>query len=381
MKGVSYPWMASPDNYYILAILAGLFGIALSLLLTRRLNLSKDPYRWFLRSAVFLLTFTGLLAFVNIKLAMYPALGLFFVSCAMIVRTPWLKFILWLLAPHFMFRLIFPEGFLFFGRMAALQMPGNGWMSATLNAVFILFFAFWSFPFLLAFAAVYHDSGVDLLWLKQWRTAMGFAVPALCCIVYIGILIPQSSYSDPWRQDIFLTQTVDLDSCQGTIKLTSGEYLKGLQVHLADKDTTIASRNRDIMLKKFSFVQTPWIRVERTKTTSADSNTTFDMMVNLHFKYRPQSFSLTYSGGKKKLENAYSAYAVNTTDHTVSLRWQSFPDTLQQIPIHFKVVKGDSVTETIEAKFLEMVEPVRIEKELANIISRTTMKRTEILSK
>ena len=54
---------------------------------------------------------------------------------------------------------------------------------------------------------------------------------------------------------------------------------------------------------------------------------------------------------------------------------------LQQIPIHFTVVKGDSVTETIEAKFLEMVEPVRIEKEFANIIPRTIMKRTEVLYK
>jgi len=381
IKGVSYPWMASPDNYFVLAFLAGLLGIALSLLLTPRLHLSKDPYRWLLRSVVFLFIFTVLLIFVNIKLAMYPALGLFFVSCAMIVRMPWLKFTLWLLAPHFMFRLFFPDGFLFFGRLAALQMPGNGWMSATLHAVFILFFAFWSFPFLLAFAAVYHDSGVDLLWLKQVRTTRGISVLALCCIVYIALLIPQPSYSDPWRQDIFLTQTVDVDSCKGTMKLTSGEYLHGLQVHLADKDTTIASRNRDIMLKNFSFGQIPWMKVERIKTTSADSNTTFDMMVTLHFKYRPQSFSLTYSGGKKKLRYASSLYALNTTEQTVSLRWQSFPDTLLQIPIHFQVIKGDSLTETIEAKFLEMAEPVRIEKELANIIPRTTMKRTEILSK
>lgn len=378
IKGVSYPWTASPNEYFILAFIAGIFGIALSLLIIPRLHLSKDPYRWFLRSAVYLLIFTALLMLSNVKLAIYPAIGLLLLSCAMMVRLPWLKFLLWLLSPHFMFRLIISEGFIFFGRMTALQLPGNGGMSAALNTVFILFFAFWSFPFLLAFAAIYYDSG-DLLWLRHWRTAKGIAVIGICCVVFMGILIPRLSYSDSWRQNIFITQTVDLDSCKGTIKLTSGDYLKGLQVNLADKDTIITSSRRDILLKTFPFDCNSWIKVERTKTITADSNTTFDMMVKLHFKYRPLNFTLTYSGGNKKLENASSDYAINTTEYNISLRWQSFPDTLQQIPIHFTVVKGDSVTETIEAKFLEMVEPVRIEKEFANIVSRTTMKRTEVI--
>ena len=380
IKGVSYPWMASPDEYFILAFLAGVFGIALSLLITPRLNLSKDPYRWFLRSAVYLFIFTALMMLVNVKLAMYPALGLFLLSCAMFVRLPWLKFSLWILAPHFMFRLIFPEGFLFFGRLIALQLPGNGWISATLNAVFILFFAFWSFPFLLAFAAIYYDSGVDMLWLKNWRSIKGITVMGIGCIIFIIFLIPRPSYSDSWRQNILLTQTVDLDSSQGSIKIESGDYVKGLRVHLADNDTVITSREREILLKKFSIDRAPWIQVERTRTTTTDANTTFDMIVRLHFKYRPQNFTLTYSGGKHPLENFTSVYAFNTTKHSVSLRWQSFPDTLQQIPIHFTVTKGDSVTETIEAKFVEMVEPVRIEKEFTNIVTRTIMKRTEVLA-
>jgi hypothetical protein len=163
--------------------------------------------------------------------------------------------------------------------------------------------------------------------------------------------------------------------------MTSGEYFKGLQVYLSDRDTVISSRKRDVLLKNFTFDRPPWIRVERTKTTSEDSGTTFDMTVKIHFKYRPQNFSLTYSSGKKKLENVFSPFALSSSTHSTSLRWQSFPDTVLQIPIHFTVVNGDSVTETVEARFVEMVEPVRAEKEFANISARTTMKRTEVLTK
>jgi hypothetical protein len=379
LKGVSYPWITSPEGYYILAFLAGLFGIALSLRVAPHLRLSRDPYRWFLRSTVFLLTFTVLMAILNVKLALYPVLGLFFLSCAMIVRPAWLKFVFWLLAPHFMFRLIF-EGFLFFGRLTALQMSGNGWISAAVHVFFILFFAFWSFPFLLGFAAVYFDSGVDLLWLKHGSSTKGIALVGICCIAVIGVLLSRPSYSDRWRQNILITQTVDLDSSKGSVKLTSGEYFKGLLVHLADRDTMITSRNRDVLLKNFTFDRTPWIQVERTKKAMlTDSSTTYDMMVRIHFTYRPQNFTLTYSSGKKQLWDITSPFAFNATPHSVSLRWQSFPDTLQQVPIHFTVLTGDSVTETVEAKFVEMAEPVRTEKEFANIIARTTMKRTYVL--
>jgi hypothetical protein len=50
------------------------------------------------------------------------------------------------------------------------------------------------------------------------------------------------------------------------------------------------------------------------------------------------------------------------------------------IPIHFTVVRGDSVNETIEANYIEMIEPVTIEKQWTNVVSRTTITKSEILS-
>ena len=69
----------------------------------------------------------------------------------------------------------------------------------------------------------------------------------------------------------------------------------------------------------------------------------------------------------------------NSTEHSISFRWQTFADTLLFVPLHFKVLKSDSVTETIEAKFVELIEPVRIDRELTNVLTQSNFKRTEIL--
>jgi hypothetical protein len=170
-----------------------------------------------------------------------------------------------------------------------------------------------------------------------------------------------------------------MNTGKGKVLLKSSEYLRHLNVHLAEKDTTISTWNRELLLKEFTYDRTPWINEDRTITTFSDLGTTYDLLVKLHFKYRPQKFTLSFSTEKNKIEDVSGLFITGTTDHSVSMRWESFPDTSLLIPIHFRVAKTDSVTETIEAKFIEMIEPVRIEKEFTNIISRTTLRKTEII--
>ncbi|MCX6122582.1 MAG: M28 family metallopeptidase [Ignavibacteriales bacterium] len=381
IKGLRYPWIAHPEGYFVLGFFAALMGIAVSLKLTPRIRLSHDPYRWFLRIVVFLFIFIFLFSLIGAKVALYPAIALFFLALAMIVKRPWLKLLFWFVSPHFMFRLMFSEGFVFLGRTMALHATQLTWMYVALNIFYILFFALWSFPFLLGFAAIYFDSSINLLWLKQWRTRRGLLALCASFLACLIILLFVPSYSDEWRQSIAINQSLDLNTEKGKVMLKSNEYLKDLRVHLADKDTNISSWDREILLKEFTFDRAPWIHLEHTNIISSDSNTTFDILAKVHFKYRPISFTLTYSTGKNKFENVSSMDAVNITDHTISLQWKSLPDTVMMIPIHFRVAKADSVTETIEAKFTEMIEPIRIEKELTNIIPQTTVRRTEVIKR
>jgi hypothetical protein len=379
IKGDRYPWVAYPDGYFILGFFAALVGIILSLKFTQRLNLSRDPYRWFLRAVVFLIIFIALLSLANVKIAFYPSIGLFLLTLAMVVRNPWLKFTFWILAPHFMFRLIFSEGFIFLGRMTALHSTQAFWMYVVQHLFFIIIFALWSFPFLLGFAALYFDSGVDLLKLNYWKKRIVFIATCTAFLLCSVTLLFYPSYSDEWRKNINIDQFVDLNNNKGKIVLKSSEYLKDLHVHLADKDTNISTWNRELLLKEFTFDRNPWIQIEHTKITTVDSNSTFDLLAKVHFKYRPRNFTLSYSSGKNTMDNISGPYISSSTAHSVSMRWESFPDTSLMIPIHFRVLKSDSVTETIEAKFVELVEPVRIESPLTNILNQTNMRRTEVI--
>jgi hypothetical protein len=379
IKGTRFPWIASPDGYFILGFLAAILGIIFSLKFSPRMNLSRDPYRWFLRTVVFLLVFISLLALVNIKVTLYPALALFFLALAMLVQKPWLKLLFWILSPHFMFRLMFSEGFFFLGRTMALQSTQPMWMYFVLHLFYILFFALWSFPFLLGFAAVYFDSGIDLLWLKKWKTRTGLIAGSALFLLCVLVLSSFPSYSDEWRSTITIDQSLDMNTGEGTVQLKSSEYLRHLTVHFAEKDTMISTWERNVLLKEFSYNYTPWIQIERTVLTSADSSITYDILATLHFKYRPRNFTISYSTKKSKIEDVAGEFITNTTAHRVSLQWKSFPDTVMMIPIHFRTAKTDSVTETLEAKFVELIEPVRIEKELTNIDSQTTLRRTETI--
>jgi hypothetical protein len=274
---------------------------------------------------------------------------------------------------------MFSEGFVFLGRGTALYSIYPSWMYFILHIFYILFFALWSFPFLLGFAAIYFESKNDLPLLKPLRTRAGLVIIAAGFVICVIILSSLPSYSDQWRQRIIIDQSVNLNTgvCKTTLK--SSEYLRNLNVHLANKDTALSGWDREIFLDEFKIDSEPWIHIERAMTTSSDSGTTFDFLTKVRFKYRPEKFSLSYSSAKKKIADVYSIFAHSQTESSVSLDWESFPDTSLVIPIHFKVINSDSVTETIDARFIEMVEPIRIEKEFINIVPRSNIKRTELL--
>jgi hypothetical protein len=381
IKGVRFPWVAYPGGYFALGSLAGLLGIVIALRFTSYLRLSRDPYRWFIRAVVFLIAIISILSLANANITLYPAIALFCLSAAMLVQRPWLKILFWIVSPHFMFRLIFSEGFIFMSRSMALHSTQPIWMYAALNIFYIIFFALWSFPFLLGFAAVYFECSASLPLFSQWRTVKALIITASAFILCSIALLFFPSYSDEWRQNILVDQSVDLNTQRCRISLKGSEYFKDVKIHFADKDTGISTWDREILLKEFSYDRIPWVQTERSKTVSGDSSTTFDIILNIHFKYRPKGFTISYSAGKNKLSDIAGEYISSSNDHSVTMRWSAFADTAIVVPIHFRVDKADSVTETIDAKFIEMIEPVQIKKALSNIIPQTTFRKTEIIGR
>src|SRR5207244_13550801 len=117
------------------------------------------------RAAVLLALPIGALAVVSLaretfylKLAVEPAVALFLVSLAAIVRRPLLKLFLVALSPWWMFRLIFSEwdDLLFRGIASALPSSPGAWL--IFNGGMILLLSLMLLPFLYALAFVIRDA-------------------------------------------------------------------------------------------------------------------------------------------------------------------------------------------------------------------------------
>ncbi len=378
IKGVRYPWMSDINGYYVLAFFGACIGIWISLHLSKRLGLRHDGYPYFLRAFVSLVVFIGISALLSAKLAFYPAMALFLLSLAMLVRQPILKALFWLLSPHFMFRLFFTEVIEFIGRIAHSQPEITPVVNAAMVTAYVLFFAVWAFPFLLGFAAVYFDSRIDLLWLSRWRgRAVGIAV-AVIFLLTVGVLSSRESYSKEWRPSIWVEQIYNSDSTSGDLVVRSPEYLSETRLSFAGKDTLLLGYDTKVeFIRALPSPSAPWIGVRREISTSRrDSMLNVDLHLYLTLRHRPYKLKVSYSSQKGAMYETSSPYAMGTTERSVMLQWSTFPESSLTIPISFSLPASDSgsVKEQIEAIFLEEPQPVTVETRMGlHVIRRTTV--------
>lgn len=377
IAGKRFPWVSEPNGYFVLGFLAAVVGIWISLRIAPRLDLTRIAYRYALRSVIFLAIFAGALSLISVRLALYPATAVLLLGGAFLVRHQYVRLVLWLFSAHFMFRLVFSEGFYLFARSFA-QTPGEGTAGFYIHLFYIFFFSLWSFPFLLGFAAIRSDEPLGLPWLGAFgRPVGGIAAGGafLICAVYLSTV---PAYSDHWQQQISIRQSVNLDTNNGMAEVTSPEYLSGATVTVAGKDSLIEGRETRVKLAAFAARDHEWITAERTVETTKDSNTTFNVHLTVRTKYKPYSLSVTYAGGKA-IENVTTPILWSPGTNSVSFRWYSFPDSSVYLPVSFQVMGSDSVREYIEATFMEQAVPVKVRKDLSTVASKTIVTRNATL--
>lgn len=377
LKGTRIPWFSDPSGYFILGFAASLFGIWIALRIAPSLRLSQSAERYYLIALLFLVVFLALAALASVKLALYPAVALFMLALALIVQKPWLKLLFWFLSPHFMYYLIFNEGFGLLSRSLGSS-TGEGISSSVLLHIFyILFFSIWAFPFLLGFAAIRFDSGRDLLWLSQFRKPAGGILSALIFSILAVSLSSQSTFSPEWKQIIRVEQRFP-DTGPASVEITSNDYLRGAHVRMNGHDSVLTNRSAFFRLTP---PQQPeqWMKIRRQVETTSDSFTTYKLLLSISTRYRPYTLGLTYSAGKQSIENVSTPYASWPSLHGLTLRWYSFPDTLLTIPLTFTVTGKDSIRETIEATFVEPMIPIEVSKESASVRMRTLLRTVSVL--
>ncbi|MBF8249191.1 MAG: Zn-dependent exopeptidase M28, partial [Bacteroidetes bacterium] len=359
-----------------LAGLAAMIGIWVGLRMAPRLGLSRDPYRYFLRAALWLTSFVLLFSFSSSRLALYPSVALLCISLAFLAKKTGVKLLLWLISPYLMYRLFFNEGFFLFARIVpeGAMTTGLGF-SLFWHVLLVLFFSLWSYPFLLGFAGLYSGASGDLLWLRAFKQRTGIVLAGLGFFVCALWLSTKPSHTDLWKQDIRVNGEYDLKSGKGRLYVRSSDYLDETSVKAGSLDTVLTGWSREFRIPGADSLGEPWINTaRRVETTKVDSSTRFDILTTITLKHRPLSITLTYSGSKHQLRGASSGLAATTTPRTISLRWSTFPGTIILAPVQFTVVGADSVTESIEATFIESPIPLRIEKQVSAVIARTVIR-------
>jgi hypothetical protein len=376
--------MTDINGYYVLAFFGACIGIWLSLRLAPKLRLQHDPYAYYLRAFILLVLFVALASISSAKLALYPASALFLLGLAMIVRHPVLKLLLWLLSPHFMFRLLFTETFDFLARFMHSQPEITPVINGAVIAVFILFFSVWSFPFLLGFAAVHFDSAKDLLWLNILKKRTAGIVALALFVVTVFVLAREDSYSQEWKPPIRIEENFNLDSANGTLSVRSSEYLGGTRIAFDGLDTTIAGKTTQVKFEgSLAAPSDPWVRISRTvQTVRKDNMLSVDITMNLNMIRRPFKLKVIYSSTNGKLVNASSPFASGVTERSLSLQWAAFPDTSIVIPISFSIAAQDSagLREHIEASFVDTPTPVAVTaRQQSSLIRRSYFVREAVV--
>ncbi|HEX9829169.1 MAG TPA: M28 family metallopeptidase [Bacteroidota bacterium] len=381
LKGIRFPWWSSLTGYFVLGFLGALVGIWLALQLAKHLRMSKNPSRYFLRAVILLTIFILILALGSVKLAFYPVSALLLLSLAVFVRQKLLRILLWFVSAHFMYHLAFSEGFELLAH-ALGAFPRSMFVSVIMHLFYILLFSVWSFPFLLGYAALRFDSGVDYFWLNRFRQRSGLVLAGSGFAVCAAVLIYQPTFTDLWKQKITVEQTVNLDSNTGSIALASNEYLSGTRVHFSTEtgemiDTLLSGKTTEATLHRFEVSGEPWISAERTvqETSASDTSSTVNILLKVHSLHRPFTLTVTYSSGTHTLLKPASPLSFASTEHTMTFRWYSFPDTLLTIPVSFNIANTAQVVETIEAVFIEPLVPVTVQRINSSISHRTTVSR------
>ncbi|MGH2567001.1 MAG: hypothetical protein ACRDGA_01580, partial [Bacteroidota bacterium] len=316
---------------------------------------------------------------LSTKLAFYPATALFLLSCAVIVRQPLVRILLWLASAHFMFHLAFLEGLGLITHSLA-QQPRSLLLSGAVHLIYILFFSLWSFPFLLGFAAIRYDSGVDYFWLSRFKRRRGLVLVGSALVLWTGVLTIQPTFTELWKQPLRVEQRLSLDSPKGAVTLESKDYLGGLTIRFDGADTTLNGRVSTAMLKEFEPPRVPWLTVERRFTAlPSDSSTNVELSVTIKTLYRPYTLRVAYSSSSNRFSEVSSPLAFSVTEQSINLRWYSFPDTMLTIPLRFTITGGDSIHESIEATFVEKIDTLRVENHHASTTYRSIINSSAIL--
>ena len=375
--GQRTPWYAHPDPYLLYAFLFFILGIWLSLQLTRKWKLRRNSFFYFARASIYLTVLVGLAWLASgPRLALFPAAGLLFLSLACLAPWTWLKGLLWVLAPFWIFRmLVLSECDKFIFRSSAMAFAAFKTLALTLIfwTVLGLVFLLWTMPFVLGFAAVYRSGRGDLWAIRLFRR--------LIVLVPIGILViggavylrTVPSYDGPWEQEVTVTQKLDAEN-KTAVEFSSFGYLKGIKATVDGREITL---DENVPFKRIEMpLEMNWMREEVLfiPTEERVAETLVHLRPQLDFEKAPLVVTL-----KLKCDRPFSVDKANVKyqhkKNRAIIRWAHNPGQSLRPELDIRLPKGAKLDAEIAATFLEVPVLASCKGKDIHFINRAEIKR------
>lgn len=378
LKGVRLPWVLHPGAYVLYAFLFFILGVWLSLQILRRWRLRRNAFFYMIRGSIYLTVLILLAGSAGgPRLAFYAAAALFLISLACLVRSAWVKGILWLMSPVLMFRLlVLPEYYQFVYRSAGLMgfaAVGTALAFAAVNLVVILFSFLWSEPFLLGFAAVYRSAGTDLFGLRKFRRPIALVPLGVFLIAGAAWLYRLPSYARPWEREVRIVERYDVAKDKTTVEFSSGDYLKGVRAEIGsrveDLNTRTCRRVFDIPL------QMDWLKAGVVPAfTDSGGETLARMRFELAFEKPPYSVSVRLTADRP-FRVVSSSVRHRRSRNRVTMNWEYCPARVLQPEVELRLPPEAKLTAEVKAVFLEGPVPVVAAGEDTHFIRRSEVVR------
>ncbi|OGU28354.1 MAG: hypothetical protein A2X67_05360 [Ignavibacteria bacterium GWA2_55_11] len=377
ITGLRSPWYGEPVNYVGIGLLGFIFASIGAGILGRRMNLSRDPYRYFLRSAIWFGALIAVMSLGGPRLVVYPALGLIACSIAVSLRSPLYQVAMVTAGAYPTARLIFPEVYEFIARLFASIPAESGIMNILLLAVLSLYVWLLIMPFALCLTGIVRSPRTS------WPVSVSFsnnAVVAGCALILVvtaGYNAVQTTYSEfrPCHVEIVQEFDSNADTVRTVVKST--EYLTGATIRYQERDTVVTGHETIVHLPPRRMSRSTWMTVEGSVPSAiGDTGASIGTFVNVHMAERPYILNVTYTPKHASIVSADAGpLAVGLKDGVARLRWYSFPDTLIAFPVALRLSRADTVTEIVEATFVGQATPVSVASPVpGNVDSRTIVR-------
>jgi hypothetical protein len=354
LKGSRIPWYAHPGPYVLYAGLFFVLGIWLSLQLTRRWKLRRNSFFYFVRASIYLAVLTGLawLAW-GPRLAFLPAAGLLFISLAGLVPWSWLKGLLWLLAPFWIFRsLVYSEAADFIFRsaavgLAALKTPA---LSLLFWTGLALFFVLWTMPFLLGFAAVQRSARGDLWGLKGFRRPMSLIPIGILIIGGALALRTVPAFQAPWEREVKVSARLDAQG-RTAVEFSSYGNLEGIRAAVDGRE--VVPDGRRAFQKIEMPLQMDWLKEQViSRTEEKGGQTVAHVRFELDFDKPPFTVNLTLQSDRR-FEVAGANVKYQTQKNRAAIRWAYSPGPQLMPEMDIRLAPGARLDAEIKATFLD----------------------------